>query len=49
MLVYIDDRDDEELSDSEGYNYGSQEDYDYEYDPSIQSYEYDESDDGYFK
>ncbi len=50
MLVYIDDRDDEELSENEsdisdyGYDYGSQEDYDNE----KYSYDYEENSDCYF-
>jgi len=39
MLVYIDDRQDEELTDDYGYDYGCEED---------ESYDYEESDDSYF-
>ena len=49
MLVYIDDREDEELNDDYGYEYGSDEEsYDYEYNSDRDSYEYSESDDSYF-
>ena len=50
MLVYIDDREDEELNDSYddkdyGYDYGRQDAYDYEYDSEKHLYDYIESDD----
>ena len=48
MLVYIDDRDDEELDDSCDDDYGCEESYDYDYDSQNQSYDYVESDDSYF-
>ena len=48
MLVYIDDREDEELDDNYGYDYGCEEDYDYENDAEKQSYDYVETSDGYF-
>ncbi len=47
MLVYIDDREDEECVDNYGYDYGCEENYDYEYDSEKQSYDYSESDDNY--
>ncbi len=52
MLVYIDDREDEELNDSEhcdyGYDYGCEEKYEYDYSSDADSYEYVESSDSYF-
>lgn len=49
MLVYIDDREDEELNDDNyGYDYGSEEEYGYDYDSEKQSYDYEESDSSYF-
>lgn len=39
MLVYIDDREDEELNDDYGYDYGVEEDY--EYSPSVDEESYD--------
>jgi len=49
MLVYIDDREDEELNDNYGYDYGCEEDnYDYDNDSEKQSYEYEESVESYF-
>ena len=48
MLVYIDDREDEELNDNYGYDYGCEEDnYDYDNDSEKQSYEYEESSDSF--
>ena len=44
MLVYIDDRDDEELDGDYAYEESS----DYEYDSEKQSYDYDEGDNSYF-
>ena len=49
MLVYIDDREDEELDGNYGYDYGCDEEgYDYEYDSEKESYEYIQIDDSYF-
>ena len=49
MLVYIDDREDEELNDDYGYEYGNEEDsYDYEYDSESQSYDSAESEGGFY-
>ena len=48
MLVYIDDREDEELEDDYGYDYGSDDEYDYDYSSEKQSYDYVESDENYF-
>ena len=45
MLVYIDDKDDEELNEDE---YGYEESNDYEYDSEKQSYDYNEGDSNYF-
>jgi len=39
MLIYIDDREDEEFEDDYGYDYGSEEDY--EYNPSLDEESYD--------
>ena len=47
MLVYIDDREDEEASDNYGYDYGCEEDYEYDCDVEKPSYDYVESDDSY--
>ena len=50
MLVYIDDREAEELNDDYGYEYGGEEEsYDYDYDSQSESYEYSENDSSYFK
>lgn len=46
MLVYIDDREDEELESDYGYDYGS--DDEYEYDSEKQSSDYVENEDSYF-
>ena len=44
MLVYIDDREDEELTDDYGYDYGcEEEDYEYNSDSNTNSYEKDEN------
>ncbi len=44
MLVYIDDREDEELNDGFGYDYGDEEEsYSYDYDSQEHSYESQES------
>ena len=48
MLVYIDDREDEEFDDSEGYDYGYEESCDYDYDYEKKLYDYVESEDSYF-
>lgn len=49
MLVYIDDREDEELKDDYGYDYGCDgESYDYEYNPEKKSYDSSESEGGFF-
>lgn len=49
MLVYIDDREDEELNDDYGYEYGGEEEsYDYEYDSESQSYDSAESEGGFY-
>ena len=46
MLVYIDDREDEELDNNYGYDYGGEEEYDY--DSEEQSYDYEETTESYF-
>lgn len=45
MLVYIDDREDEELDNNYGYDYGGEEENDYEYDSEkkVPQYEEDET------
>jgi len=51
MLVYIDDREDEEFNDdcTYGYDYGSEEENcSYEYDSEKQSYNYEENNESYF-
>ena len=49
MLVYIDDREDEELTDNYGYDYGSEdESYEYDSDSDRESYEYEEGESSYF-
>ncbi|MBC8236926.1 MAG: hypothetical protein H8E76_01735 [Helicobacteraceae bacterium] len=45
MLVYIDDREDEEFDGDYGYDYGGEEDYDYD-ESQEQSYDYVESEEG---
>ena len=47
MLVYIDDREDEELEGDYGYDYGCEEEYDYDYDPEKQPNEYIEIEDSF--
>ena len=47
MLVYIDDREDEEFNNDYGYDYGCEEDeYEYTYDQTQDSYDYDEDQEG---
>jgi len=49
MLVYIDDREDEELTDNYGYDYGcDDENYEYNSDSQNEAYDYEESSEGYF-
>ena len=48
MLVYIDDREDEEFTDDYGYEYGYEEDCDYQYDSKKKSYDYEDSGNSYF-
>ena len=43
MLVYIDDREGEELIDDYGYDYGCEEEYDYDYNSEKESYDYQDS------